>query len=67
MKHMTGLREASTDDLRALETELRETLFRLRFKRSLGDVESARKIANERKRLARVKTLLRAREIGIEK
>ncbi|MBI4752656.1 MAG: 50S ribosomal protein L29 [Acidobacteria bacterium] len=67
MKHMTGLRETSTDDLRALETELRETLFRLRFKRSLGDVESARKIANERKRLARVKTLLRAREIGIEK
>ncbi|HMV99394.1 MAG TPA: 50S ribosomal protein L29 [Acidobacteriota bacterium] len=67
MKHMTGLRETSTDDLRALETELRETLFRLRFKRSLGDVESARKIANERKRLARIKTLLRAREIGIEK
>ncbi len=66
MKYMTELRETSTEDLRALESQLQENLFRLRFKRSLGDAESARKIAKERKQLARVKTLLKARELGIE-
>ncbi len=66
MKYMTELRETSTEDLRAMESQLQENLFRLRFKRSLGDPESARKIAKERKQLARVKTLLKARELGIE-
>lgn len=66
MKQVTQLREMTTDDLREKEAELRENIFRLRFKKNIGDVEAARKIAAERKQLARVQTLLRARALGVE-
>lgn len=67
MKQMVSLRESSTEDLQTMENELRENLFRARFKQSLGDAEAAKSITNDRKKLARVKTLLRARQLGIEK
>jgi large subunit ribosomal protein L29 len=66
MKHVTQLRELTTEELREKEAEVRENLFRLRFKKNLGDVEAARKVAGERKQLARVQTLLRARTLGVE-
>jgi ribosomal protein L29 len=59
MKGITELREMTTK-------ELKETLFRLTFRKNLGDAESGQKIARERKTLARVKTLIRARELGVE-
>lgn len=67
MKQIAELREMSNEDLQSKAAELKEHLFRLRFKQSLGDVEAVRKIAKERKQLARVKTLLRARALGNEK
>lgn len=66
MRLITELRELSTDDLKAREAELKESLFRMRFKQSLGDLEAVKGIAKGRKQLARVKTLLRARRSGIE-
>lgn len=66
MKLITELRELSTDDLKAREAELKESLFRMRFKQKLGDLEAVKGIAKSRKQLARVKTLLRARGTGIE-
>jgi large subunit ribosomal protein L29 len=66
MKGITELREMTTEDLKVREKELKETLFRLTFRKNLGDAESGQKIARERKTLARVKTLIRARELGVE-
>jgi large subunit ribosomal protein L29 len=66
MKGITELREMTTEDLKVREKELKETLFRLTFRKNLGDAEAGQKIARERKTLARVKTLIRARELGVE-
>ncbi len=41
---------------------LKESLFRLKFKKSLGVGESVNDIRRERKTLARVKTLIKERQ-----
>ena len=61
------VRELPTEELLRREAELKESLFRLRFKKALGDTDTVKRIRTERKELARIKTLLRGRELGIEK
>lgn len=61
------LRKTETEALRQRERELRESLFRLNFKKALGDTDTVAQIRKNKKELARVKTLLRERELGIEK
>ncbi len=56
------LREMETDELREQADSLKESLFRLKFKKSLGVGESINDIRRERKTLARVQTLLTERE-----
>ena len=56
------VRELSADDLRAKEKELQEQLFKLRFQKALGQLENALKIRETRRDIARVKTVLRARQ-----
>ena len=56
------LREMDTDELREQADSLKESLFRLKFKKSLGVGESVNDIRRERKTLARVQTLLKQRE-----
>ncbi len=46
--------------------EVRESLFRWRFKQALGNQENINNIRTARKDLARIKTELRAREIERE-
>jgi large subunit ribosomal protein L29 len=58
------LRDLSDDDLRAKVNELKESLFRMRFKLSLGNTDVVKQLRVSRKDLARVKTLLREREPG---
>ena len=53
------LREMSADELALKETELRDQLFKLRFQKSLGQLESPLKLKNARKDIARIQTLLR--------
>jgi large subunit ribosomal protein L29 len=55
------VREMSADELRTREKELQEQLFRLRFQKSLGQLENALKIRETRRDIARVKTVLRQR------
>ena len=55
------LRDLSDDDLRARVNELKESLFRMRFKLSLGNTDVVKQLRVSRKDLARVKTLLRER------
>jgi large subunit ribosomal protein L29 len=58
------LRDLSEDDLHAKVNELKESLFRMRFKLSLGNTDVVNQLRDSRKDLARVKTLLRQRELA---
>jgi large subunit ribosomal protein L29 len=53
------LREMNQDELRGRERELQETLFRLRFQKSLGQLDNALKIRETRRDIARVKTVIK--------
>ena len=60
-------REQSNDELAKRVGEIKESLFRLKFKKALGDTDTVTRLRQERKELARVLTLLRARQLGLEK
>jgi large subunit ribosomal protein L29 len=55
-------REMSVEDLRGKERELSEQLFRLRFQRSIGQLDNALKIRETRRDIARVKTVIRQKQ-----
>ena len=57
------LRELTEDDLRAREKELDDQLFRLRIQKSMGQLEAPAKVVTLRRDLARIKTILRAKEL----
>jgi large subunit ribosomal protein L29 len=57
-------RDLSDEDLLAKVGELRESLFRMRFKLSLGNTDVVKQLREQRRDLARVKTLLRERELA---
>ena len=56
------VREMSPEELRSKERELQEQLFKLRFQKSLGQLDNALKIRQTRKDIARVKTVLRQKQ-----
>jgi large subunit ribosomal protein L29 len=60
------IREMSVEDLKSREVELVEQIFKNRFKKNLGEIDATKQIRLQRKELARVKTVLRGRELGIE-
>lgn len=60
------LRQLETDDLVKRELELKESSFRLNFKKVLGDIDTVGQIRKNKRELARVKTLIQARALGIE-
>ena len=55
------VRDMSSDELNAKERELSEQLFKLRFQKSIGQLDNALKIRETRRDIARVKTVLRQR------
>jgi large subunit ribosomal protein L29 len=57
------LQDQDTPELVQREHELAEQIFRLRFQLTSGQAEAVTKLRASRKDLARVKTLLRAREL----
>jgi large subunit ribosomal protein L29 len=56
-------RDMLEEDLQAEEARLKESLFRLNFKLALGEVDAIKKMRLERKSLARIRTMVRQREI----
>jgi large subunit ribosomal protein L29 len=60
-------RDMLDEDLHAEEARLKESLFRLNFKLALGEVDAIKKMRLERKSLARIRTMVRQREIQAEK
>jgi large subunit ribosomal protein L29 len=57
------MRDQGTPELTERQNELAEQVFRLRFQLSTGQAEAVTKLRMARKDLARVKTLLREREL----
>ena len=58
------IRDLNDDDLRARVAELKEGIFRMRFKLSLGNTDVVKNLRESRKDLARVLTLIRERELA---
>ena len=60
------LREMTVDELQTKLTELKEELFNLRFQLAVNQLENTSRIGAVKKDIARVSTILRQRELGIE-
>ena len=64
---MEQLREMDTDELREQGDSLKESLFRLKFKKSLGVGDAVGDIRREKRTLARVYTIIKERETEAKK
>lgn len=60
---LTRYEDFSEDELRAEIARLKESLFRLKFKLALGEVDAVKRIRQEKKSLARLQTINRQREM----
>ena len=56
-------RDLADQDLQAETARLKESLFRLNFKLALGEVDAIKKMRQEKKSLARIRTIARQREM----
>jgi large subunit ribosomal protein L29 len=59
------MRDLGVPELQTRERELGEQLFRLRFQLNTGQAEAVARLRQVKRDLARVKTLLRERELRI--
>ena len=60
-------RDMGDDDLAEEVNRLKESLFRLNFKLALGEVDAIKKMRQEKKSLARIRTEVRQRELAASK
>jgi large subunit ribosomal protein L29 len=60
-------RDMADEDLTAEVDRLKESLFRLNFKLALGEVDTIKKMRQEKKSLARIRTEVRQRELAASK
>lgn len=58
------IRELGVDELRSREKDLDDQLFRLRIQKSMGQLEAPAKVREVRRDLAKVKTILREKQVG---
>jgi ribosomal protein L29 len=56
------LNNMSDAELKEEAARLKESLFRLNFKLALGEVDAVKTVRREKRTLARVQTLMRARQ-----
>jgi large subunit ribosomal protein L29 len=59
------IRDLSSDELNHRLDSLKEELFNLRFQVATGQLDNPMRVREVRKDIARVKTVLRQRELGI--
>ena len=59
------IRNLSDDELALEERKTGEQLFRLRFQMKLGQTEGVKKLRDLRKDIARIKTIARERQLGL--
>jgi large subunit ribosomal protein L29 len=61
-EQLDRLKELSVEELREEADRLKESLFRLKFKRTLGVGQTTADVKREKKTLARVNTILKQKE-----
>ena len=61
-EELESLHNMSDEQLKAEAARIKEALFRLNFKLALGEVDAVKTVRREKKTLARVQTLMRARQ-----
>ncbi|MFC4075406.1 50S ribosomal protein L29 [Salinithrix halophila] len=59
--------EMTTAEIEQKLTSLKEELFNLRFQAATGQLDNPARIRQVRKDIARAKTVMRERELGIER
>jgi large subunit ribosomal protein L29 len=60
------LRDKSDEELRDLEDQLDDELFRLKMRHQTGQLQQTAELKSKRKDIARIKTILRERELSAE-
>ena len=58
------IRNLGAEELKTKEKELREQLFRLRFQKSLGQIDNSVKLKQTRRDIARVMTILKEKQVA---
>lgn len=61
------IRELTTAEIEEQIKAMKEELFNLRFQLATGQLENTARIREVRKTIARMKTVIRERELGINK
>lgn len=61
------IRELTDEELNKKVSDYKEELFNLRFQLATGQLDNPMRIRDVRKNIARCKTILRQRELAIEK
>lgn len=61
-EELDKLHELTEEELLAETARLKESLFRLKFKLALGEVDAVKRIREEKKSLARLQTITRQRQ-----
>jgi large subunit ribosomal protein L29 len=64
---LSQLRESTDAELDARKAHIVESLFNLRFRLASGQIDDPKRVRKYRKGIARINTILRARELGVEK
>lgn len=60
-EELERLTEMSVEDLREEADRLKESLFRLKFRHALSDMDAVKNIRREKKTLARINTFIQQR------
>jgi large subunit ribosomal protein L29 len=63
-EELSKYHDLSEEELQAEAARLKESLFRLKFKLALGEVDAVKRIRQEKKSLARIQTLARQRPVA---
>jgi large subunit ribosomal protein L29 len=63
---VNGLRALEVDELATKLKEAKEELFNLRFQAATGQLESHGRLHSIRQEIARIYTIMRERELGID-
>ncbi len=65
MMKINEIREYSSAELTEKVNELKQELLTLRFQKATGQLDNGKKITEVRKTIARIYTVLKERELGI--
>lgn len=63
---VSELRDLRKEELKSKLSELKKEILSLKFQKAIGQLENPMRIKNLKRDIARINTLLREKELGIE-